>query len=142
MSWKEKLEQRAFDRDLARAKKIFRRVAEKSDKRRMPKKERRSMMKTIIRAAGFRRIRIREKIGLLALIVLLLATSCGEPGRKSEAQVPISEWYRLPLGERIEITGGCGQTLMRVPGGWIVYPTLGYSTAAVFIPYSEEGLPR
>lgn len=62
MSLYEKLERIAFKRELKRAQKHFARVAAKADRMRMPKKAKRSLFKTMLRAAGYKKIRIKELI--------------------------------------------------------------------------------
>ena len=61
MSIIERLDQIAFNRELRIARKRFRRVCEKADRLRMPKKEKRSLMKSFLRAAGYKKLRIKER---------------------------------------------------------------------------------
>jgi hypothetical protein len=58
---RERLEKAAFDRDLRRAQKRFLIVAAKAERMRMPKKEKRSLLKLMLRAAGYKRIRLMER---------------------------------------------------------------------------------
>lgn len=62
MSLREKLEGWVFQRDLKHAKKAFEKVAKKADELRMPKKEKRGLFKLMLRAAGYRKIRIKERL--------------------------------------------------------------------------------
>lgn len=55
------LEKRAFDNDLKRARKAFQKVTRKAEALRLPKKEKRSLVKTILRASGWKKIRIMER---------------------------------------------------------------------------------
>lgn len=57
----QKLEAIAFKRDLKRAQKAFAQVSAKADRARMPKKEKRSLLKLMVRAAGYKKIRIKER---------------------------------------------------------------------------------
>ena len=61
MKIRERLERAAFKRDLARAQKTFAKVTKKAESLRIPKKESRSMIKLILRAAGFKKIRLKER---------------------------------------------------------------------------------
>ena len=55
------LEKRAFENDLKRARKAFQKVTRKAEALRMGKKEKRSLFKTLIRACGYKKIRIMER---------------------------------------------------------------------------------
>ena len=61
MSLKERLGRWALERETKRAQKHFAKVAAIAWKLRMPKKERRAIVKTILRGAGWKKIRIKER---------------------------------------------------------------------------------
>lgn len=61
MSIRERLERAAFNRELKRAQKTFAKVTRKAEALRIPKKESRSMVKLILRAAGYKGIRLKER---------------------------------------------------------------------------------
>ena len=62
MSIRSRLEKAAFERDLKRAKKEFAKVTARAEKMRMPKTDRRGLWKLMLRAAGFKKIRLLERV--------------------------------------------------------------------------------
>lgn len=60
MTIREKLEKIIFERELRHAQKRFKKVSEKADRMRMTKREKRTLLKLMFRAAGYKKIRIKE----------------------------------------------------------------------------------
>ena len=61
VSLREILDRIVFERDTRRAIRYFRKVSDRADKLRMPAKQKRSLFKSFLRAAGFKKIRIKER---------------------------------------------------------------------------------
>jgi hypothetical protein len=61
MKIKERLEKWVFDRDLRLCRKRFEKIRRSSIYNNPPKRERRGLIKELIRAAGYKNIRIKER---------------------------------------------------------------------------------
>jgi hypothetical protein len=74
-----------------------------------------------------------------ALLVLIMAfLCCQKPGKVNapNPNVEIKSWYALKIGESLNLNEN--DSVLRVPGGWVIRMPFSYAVACCFIPYTKE----